>query len=81
MNHVCRPKVLTCRWMEEFTKAIHIVCPDAPMVKCNSTQSLEETWNQYEKDLMQSRCLKNDTVQKIVLYEMDYNDVLTPSQR
>lgn len=81
MNHVCRPQGLTCRWIEEFTRAVHMVCPDAPVVKCNSNQSLDETWTKYEKEFLQSQCLKNETVQKIVLYEIDYNDVLTPSQR
>lgn len=78
---VCRPKVLTTRWIEEFTQAIHMVCPDAKAIKCTPDRTLEETWSAYEQHLAQSQCLKHPTVQRIVNYEEDYNDILTPSQR
>jgi hypothetical protein len=72
----CRPKKLTCRWLQEITHAIHIACPNQPKIT-HCSQDLEKAWELYKLKLGQS-CQGNKTVKQILNYEIDYNDVAVP---
>lgn len=77
---VCRPSRLTHRWVHEMSAAIHRLCPSLSPVPRSTTDSdtmPEEVWNQYFNELASkhSQCLQNETVQKVLSYELDYNDL------
>ena len=74
---VCRPTKITCRWLQEITEAIHLVCPDAQPVKCGGgSVSPGSLWTDYLDTLQQrTTCATMPKVQQILKFEMDYNDV------
>jgi hypothetical protein len=79
MNDVCRPKVVTCRWMKEFSSAIHNICPTQPRIdKCETMTSLEleAVWKSYVTNLNRSKCNTYPIVQQIKAFEVDYREYL-----
>ena len=80
MNEVCRPKKLTCRWLREITGVIDTICRHNGMnnigyiAYCNEDNT-GKIWETYLKNLHASKCYSNSTVQDILYYRVDYNDV------
>lgn len=77
---VCRPKNITCRWLLEITRSISVVCyrnHTLEIQKCTKGQE-EAIWKSFMSHfkLEHSSCHKNKTVQSILNFDMDYNDIL-----
>lgn len=73
---ICRPKKLTCRWVNEITSAIGKVCPELERVQCSKDDSPEEIWVEYMSRLGNSSCKRKKIVKRIMTFEIDYNDIL-----
>lgn len=73
-ERVCRPPRLTCRWIQELTLAISILCPKVPPIQTCPTD-LEHLWAQYWSRLS-PECLAQKQVQQILQYEVDYHEIL-----
>lgn len=74
---ICRPERITCRWIFEISEAINNVCKDSNVpayIFCIKKGSAEQEWRHYFDLLSSSNCIKNPTVQKILNFEVDYND-------
>lgn len=73
---LCRPPKITCRWIEEMSEAIHTQCPSQPILKCIKGSSPEYLWDIYWKNLQKNTaCINHPTVQKILRFEVDYNQI------
>jgi hypothetical protein len=71
-TELCRPKVLTDRWVKEFSTAIAKLCQnDGPPA---ITQA--EQWPTYFVKLQNARCIKEPLVRQIIRYERDYREFL-----
>lgn len=79
MTHICRPQKITPRWINEITKAINKQCPQERElfpIQVSNQDNLESIWNDYIHKLENNKkCIKNPTVQKILKFEIDYNDL------
>ena len=78
MIHV-DPKVITCRWMKEFSLAIHNICPHRPLInKCETLTcvELETVWKSYVTDLNRSKCNSHPVVQDIKAFKVDYREYI-----
>jgi hypothetical protein len=82
---VCRPTVLTCRWLTEMTQAIHTLCPGQPVLLCGKYfpdhDSASTLWDNYYQHLQFSPCMKHPKVQQMLKFEIDYNDILAQCQK
>lgn len=70
-KEACRPSTITCRWLREITESIHNVCSSIePITECNDP---EIQFRDFVKNRVENHSC-SDTVEKILRYEVDYND-------
>ncbi len=74
MTSVCRPEKITCRWVQEITEAINVLCPQAERVYCTPNHA-EALWATYTEQEL-PKCLHHPKVNQIIRFEIDYNDII-----
>lgn len=78
-REICRPQRLTCRWVFEITRAISVICADAPTV--SYCKDAEHEWRLYLLQLDHHPCGRNPEVGRVLQYERDYRDYLEPEDQ
>ncbi len=75
---ICRPPVISCRWLNEMTRAL-ATCDTLPIIsleQCQkSLQTPEQLWTQYVAQ-NELTIVKNENVQAILSFEKDYHEFL-----
>jgi len=77
---ICRPPTITCRWLNEMTRALSMcdALPIVSMVQCQtSRQTPSQLWTEYVAR-HQLTTTTNEDVQAILSFEKDYHEFLEP---
>jgi hypothetical protein len=64
--------------LKEISGAIETLCPDQPrIVKCDQESNLEHLWKSYQQQLLGNSCCQTSVdVQRILSFQVDYNEFL-----
>lgn len=79
---ICRPKYLTCRWLQEISQAIQNICPNDKFMntrqiqQCKQNREADKIWTNYIDELTKchSNCYSKTQIRQILHFERDYND-------
>jgi len=74
---MCSNTRKTCRWLREISTAVSILCPNLSIIdKCGTYSDNEIIYKMWVKELEKNKCYKNEKVQDILEYKLDYNEIL-----
>ena len=66
----------TCRWLQEITTAINVICPSQPSIR-QCPLDLDLSWNRYLESLQNNyQCFRRPEIQQILTYQVDYHEFL-----